>query len=240
MKNLLILLLICVFEINIYSQKFNHKEEEIKLDLILSYVVDLHDVQSLHSIENHTQSIAYIYEHTEFYSSNTISCMMPISTNDSSMNSYNLQLFKIVPNFSDKYALYMLKYEYYLGTYCKVWLRASGYVENDMNLLFDFFMKHGVKKKQLFNMIEEWEMKDEMFKELDLKCILNGYLKNNTSKECFNSSNRVFRNILCMNCVVYDKVYSNFSRIPYSGTLILEPKNKKYKERLLKKIIRNK
>jgi len=215
----------------------------ISLLLVFNVIIDVSDAQNINlneslflstyeknywgfgnkSIEGVKKSLEYCYSQTKIESSNEISSFLPIKYYSEVSDSYSVQLFKITSCRLDKYPFYMIKYSYYSGIESDVLIRASGYIMNDMKLLFDFFQKKGVKKKNLIKIIEEWEEKDELFKELNLRCILKGVLRNSTSNHCFASSLYKFLTpgFDYYNCDVCDKknINSVFSEVPYFGDL---------------------
>jgi hypothetical protein len=101
----------------------------------------------------------------------------------------------------------------------EVWLRVAGYVETDINLLFDYLRNQKVNKKRLKAIIRDWNDSDDLFKDLNFNCLLKGYLRSKTSAECFLS---VYYILLNDASIGYDPLSENelksvFSRIPLYG-----------------------
>jgi hypothetical protein len=121
------------------------------------------------------------YLHIE--STSKIKFIRPIAT-DSILGGYNLTLYKVSSHKNDLNFRYLISYSDFNNK--NVWLRAKGYVVNDMNLLFNHFKEHKkLNNTILKQMIKEWESSNELFKELELQCLLKGYIKNKTNSECF-------------------------------------------------------
>lgn len=134
------------------------------------------------------------------------------------IQNYQIQLFKILDDNSFEQSRYLL---YYSDVSSKVYLRVGGYVENDINLLFDYFQLNGKNKRELNRLITEWESLDKLFRELDLECLLNGYYKQSTKPDCFRSVFYINVNESTIGTSLLSKEHlnSNFSRIPLNGFL---------------------
>jgi len=131
-----------------------------------------------------------------------------------SCDTYSVRLFKLTFNNDVRYLLF------YEDMYNKEWFRLRGYAENDIKLLFDHLREEGCLKKDLKALVDEWLALDGMFAEVDLYCLLKGYLRKQTSYDCFKSELYEKLNASsCVGCVVLDtsKVYATFSRFTVSG-----------------------
>lgn len=138
------------------------------------------------------------------------------SSMDAIKSSYNLQLYKVKDENSRNKSRYLLKYKDF---YNHVWLRVGGYSENDLNLLFDYLQKRGVKKKKLKKLLEEWEIRDDMFKEVGLSCLLNGYYKKSTKSECYIAVSyiKLLDTSIGFDPLDKNNINAKFSRVPLYG-----------------------
>jgi hypothetical protein len=136
---------------------------------------------------------------------------------DTIRTNYSIQLFEIFDFNSEQQSRFLLKFSD-LRNY--VWLRVDGYVENDINLLFDYFLKQKIKKKDLKTIVKEWEGADKLFKELTLLCKVEGYLKGNSEFPCFKSVFYIKKNDSVIGIegpLEKKELNSKFSRIPLYG-----------------------
>jgi hypothetical protein len=137
---------------------------------------------------------------------------------DSILNNYNIQLFKMMDYNSEKESRYLLNYTDFNSN---VWLRVGGYVENDLNLLFDYFIRNKTNKKDILKKIEKWEASNVMYTELNLKCKFKGYRRGKAIDGCFKSVFYIKMNDVQIGReekVKRKNINSIFSRIPLYGT----------------------
>ncbi|MAC95425.1 MAG: hypothetical protein CMC96_07975 [Flavobacteriales bacterium] len=134
------------------------------------------------------------------------------------IQNYQIQLFKLPDDNSYNQARFLLCYKDMASNAC---LRVGGYVENDINLLFDYFLKNRKKTKVLESLISKWESLDRLFEELDLDCLLKGYDNQSTKLDCFKSVFyiNVNESTIGANPLSKQELNSCFSRIPLNGFL---------------------
>lgn len=139
------------------------------------------------------------------------------SSKDTIKTNYTIQLFQIDDFNSEEQSFFLLKFSNFDNN---IWLRVDGYVENDINLLFDYFRTQKQKKQDLSEIIAEWEATDELFRELNLQCKLQGYLKGKSEFPCFKSIFYIRKNdsvIGITGPLKKKELNSKFSRIPLYG-----------------------
>lgn len=158
------------------------------------------------------------------YSDFSFKCTKPIEIpvseflNDS--EKYTIQLFKIVTDtLSPSY--YILKFgpciTFRLSFKETLWIRISGYRESDIKVFFDALKKQGLSKKEIMSMVELWCKEDELFQEIDWKCIMHGYIKNNTHSDCFLSDANIWYYLRYHG--EEKDLYSIFSEKPLAGSI---------------------
>lgn len=139
---------------------------------------------------------------------------------DTIRSSYKMSLYKITDINSRGQSRYII---HYTDFYCDVWLRVSGYFENDLKLFFDYLVKQRhIKRKKLQSIINEWEHADLLYRELNLSCLLKGYFKNSTKSDCYISASyvRVLDASIGFDPIEPNDIHSIFSRVPLYGYLI--------------------
>lgn len=135
---------------------------------------------------------------------------------DSISGQYSMQIYEVPSNNLEKQSRYILKYKDFCG---ELWLRLGGYVENDVNLLFDYLKKIGLKNRHIKQMLKEWTIQEGVFSNIDWVCLFEGYLKNDLTRECFISIFYIEANAnsINFNPVSEKKLYSIFARMPLYG-----------------------
>lgn len=135
---------------------------------------------------------------------------------DSIMDKFEIQLYKMEDINSKEQARYLMWYKDFSS---EVWVRISGYVENDFHLLLKYFRKPKINKSKLRRMIQEWKSSDEMFKELDWDCLFKGSLKGHSKSECFRSAFYIKMNNASVGFdpLMEKELNSIFSRMPLYG-----------------------
>jgi len=196
-----------------FSQTKAEVDEEIKMFLFTSVESDGYYASTM-KFEKRINILKNHFDFMKYENTTKIGFFKP-NNQDSIIGAYEIQLFKILDINSEKQSRYLL---WYKDFYSEVWLRASGYVENDMNLLFKYLIKEKISKKNIKKMISEWNNSDKMFLELDLNCLFKDYLKGKTITEC---SKTVFY-IKINDSGTYKRItknerYSTFSRFPLYG-----------------------
>lgn len=159
-------------------------------------------------VENH-------YDNIEIISSKEIVFYNP-KTIDYIQGKYTIRLFKIEELNSKKQSRYLMHVR---NMHNEVWLRVGGYVENDVNHLYNHFRKIKMKKKDLIELNNYLESSESMFLELDLSCMLRGYLKKKTDLDCFDSVYYIESEDQRIGFTVLNEkeIKSTFSRMPLSG-----------------------
>ncbi|BDS09822.1 hypothetical protein [Aureispira anguillae] len=162
------------------------------------------------TLENHYEYLKIEHTHSKKF-------ILPKNL-DTIGTSYRLQLFKIKSFNSENQSRFLLQYTK-TSLRNNVWLRVDGYVENDLNLLFDHFIRQGTKKKDLKIILQEWEKSDELYKELDLFCKLKGYLNRKKELSCFKSAFYIGINDATIGAspLKENELNSPFSRVPLYG-----------------------
>ena len=140
-------------------------------------------------------------------------------------DNYTVQLFKIPRSFYPYYLLYFnssssSKYRFYDN----LWIRVAGYAENDLKIFFDVLKEMGMSVENIYSMVDDWCQRDSIFAELDWNCLIEGYEKKDTHRDCYISSIFDLHYRACVNCwysVVGKNIYSSFSRIIFLGNIDL-------------------
>lgn len=134
---------------------------------------------------------------------------------------HSIQLFKIKTN-SNYPPYYVLKINpsqnVEFAYYTELWLRISGFYENDIKIFFDNLLTQGMSYIDIQRMIEVWCDSNPMFQEIQWDCLFDGYKNNNTQKDCYLSNEMLFysaRNTIHG----YFDTHAIFSRIPLSGRI---------------------
>ena len=134
---------------------------------------------------------------------------------------YSVQLFKIASSHYPYYILCFNSSNSINYTFADdLWIRVSGYVENDLKIFFDRLKEKGMSNDMIKSMISLWCEKDSLFAELDWDCLFEGYELNDTKRECYISQKYYRHYASCVNCknhVVNRNIYSSFSRIILLG-----------------------
>ena len=73
-----------------------------------------------------------------------------------------------------------------------MWIRISGYRECDLKVFFDALKKRGLSNREISEMVDLWRNSNELFREIDWDCLMNGYFKNNTHSNCYVSNANIW------------------------------------------------
>lgn len=138
-----------------------------------------------------------------------------------SYEKYTIQLFKIHRNsfIPTYYILRVVSCDTYRFSFSEeLWIRICGYRESDLKVFFDALRRQGLKKKEISNIIALWCNSDEMFREIDWDCLMEGYNKKNTHTSCYKSGSNIYYK--ARHGGREDDIYAVFSKKPIAGTLI--------------------
>lgn len=134
---------------------------------------------------------------------------------------YSVQLYKIPRKHYPYYVLYFNSTTSTSNSFWNIlWIRVSGYTENDIKIFFDGLLETGMNLDDIKDMVGVWRKNDELFDELDWDCLIDGYELNNTQRDCYISHSYSSHNAACFNCrhaVMNHNIYSSFSRITLLG-----------------------
>lgn len=101
-----------------------------------------------------------------------------------------------------------------------VWIRLSGWRENDMRFLYLAYKNNGVKEKDFKQMVMSWCRNDSIAREAQLEKILEGAIRNRMNDDCFISEHyKMLDDLRHRDIGPTDskKLYSTFSRQPMGG-----------------------
>lgn len=217
MKKARYILSLLLFSLFSFAQTDSTKTEgKIKIALYSSVITDGGYIDDYATIEDFIAAEKKYFDRFEFVQTNKVTLYKPNGGYDSISTKYQIQLFKIKDDNSKKQHRYLIWYKDFNNT---VWLRVSGYVENDLNLLFDYLHKQKVSKKQLKIILREWNNIGGLFEEPDWNCLLDGYLKNKTTSECFLSVYYIRENDLSIGFdpLSEKELYSRFAKSLLGG-----------------------
>lgn len=209
-----IIALLCGSYLGLKAQNKTVLSEESKVLLFTSVEYDRDDATKntykkwLEVTENHYEYLNVEYSPSfVFYKPKTL---------DSISGKYELKLYKILCENSENQSRFVL---WYKDLSSEVWLRVGGYTENDFHLLVNYLINDNLNRKQLKEMVKEWQMVDPLYRELDWECLLKGVERRNTKSSCFRSAYYLTTNDLCINCnpLKEDQLNSIFSRMPLYG-----------------------
>jgi hypothetical protein len=205
-----------------YCQSDHNVNEETRAFIFMSIEIDRPYGYNIVKWEDMLKVLKNHHDFLQIDTSSIFNFILPKSL-DSIADGYSLQLYKMVSVNSRKQSRYLLRYDGFEGI---IWLRVAGYVENDLKVFFDYLRKKGVKKKDLKKIVEEWEDSDFLFKEIDFKCLLKGYTRNQTSSDCFIAVSYVEVNDLSIGFdpISENDIYGVFSRIPLIGRTVIATK----------------
>lgn len=118
----------------------------------------------------------------------------PYSPSESNLDVYSVQLYKFYTDSQEPY--FVMKFDRCRSLYFElaedVWLRLTGFFESDVKLMFDYLTKdRKLKMNDIRYMINSWRHGDDMFNEVNWDCLIDGYLKNDTNRECFLSWTKI-------------------------------------------------
>lgn len=193
----------------------NSLDEQTRSLLFMSIEIDRSSTYGKLTWDRLVELLKNHHDYLQVESSDNLNFVLP-NSRDTFKDFYTLQIFKINSENSRSVSRYLLKYVDFDG---EVWLRVSGYIENDMKLFFDFLREKGVKKKHLMKVVEEWRDSNSIFKEVDFSCLLDGYYNNRTTGDCFIAV--AYVNLLDLS-IGFDPLGENninaiFSRVPLLG-----------------------
>lgn len=175
-----------------------------------------------------TMSSLFVDGFYQSYDDFSYECTQPLDvpvdtfSNTPEFWNYKIQLFRLKKYHKPYY--YLLKVNPCMSLHFDIgdtlWLRISGYQESDVKVFFDFLRKQGVKKRDIIDMVDEWKKADEMFREIDWDCILNGYFKNNTHCRCYLSWSKLYyERSHWKSSRTETEAYADFSKKPLGGQL---------------------
>lgn len=101
-----------------------------------------------------------------------------------------------------------------------VWIRLSGWRENDMRFLYSMYKKNGLRERDFKHMVLSWYSVDSIAREAQLDKILEGAIKNEMNDDCFISEHYKLLDSLRhrdMGPTDSKELYSTFSRQPMDG-----------------------
>lgn len=137
-----------------------------------------------------------LYERFTYESTNPIDIPVSSFIMDSlkDYEKYTIQLFKIRSSHNPSYYILRL---YSCNTYKfsfpeDLWIRISGYRECDLKVFFDALKKRGLSNREISEMVDLWRNSNELFREIDWDCLMNGYFKNNTHSNCYVSNANIW------------------------------------------------
>jgi hypothetical protein len=189
-------------------------DENIKVLLYTSVVTDGGKAYSI-DWDKWRSVLKNNYEHFTFKSSNWDTLFLPDKENIEYYK-YQIKIYKLPNDNSESQDRYLLHYK---DISSNVRLRLAGYVENDMKVLFKYLESKSINKKQLKKLIKDWANLNDLFSEVNLDCILEGYFKNSTKSDCFKAVYYIEVNDFTIGNVPLEKneLNSCFSRIPLYG-----------------------
>lgn len=223
-RSTIIKYIFCFFILFYPLGSFAQKQyDNIKKILYLSYLIDDISLNS-HPLELMFNSLVIYADSSfnDFYYESSEQLELHFFNDDSNnSDKYTIQLFKIPREFHPYYVLYFnSSTSFFFSFWDNLWIRASGYAENDLKLFFDGLQEMGMSLDRIKAMINIWRENDSLFNELDWDCLIEGYETNDTQKECFVSHIYSTHDRACVNCthaVSNHNVYSTFSRILLKG-----------------------
>jgi len=127
-------------------------------------------------LQNHFDNFNYTY-------SDNLELSMPVHKDGITWN-YEIRIYKLPNINSEMQARWLIRYEE-LGS--EIWIRASGYIVNDLKVFFDYLKRHRVCNRKIKQIIKEWCNSSSLFNELNWDCLFDGYRKNNVKADCFKS-----------------------------------------------------
>lgn len=142
---------------------------------------------------------------------------------------YKLKLYRI-SSYLNNERRYILHYK---DTQSEAWYRISGYKENDFIHLYNTVFMEFLSKKEILNVVSEWQKSSDLFKEVDFKCLIEGVKKKCTEQFCYTSEtlrmhNNLYAPDVDLKSQLSDDTYAIFSKRPYSGTVpFISDKNRK-------------
>lgn len=223
-RSTIIKYIVCLFIMFYTVDSFAQKQyDTVKKILYMSYIMDEVSLNS-HSLELMFNSLVTDSDTSfkDFYYESSEQLELHFF-NDESFNrdKYTVQLFKIPREFYPYYVLYFnSSTSFFFSFWDNLWIRASGFAENDLKLFFDGLQEIGMSMDRIKAMINIWRKRDPLFNELDWNCLIEGYESNDTQKECYVSHTYFTHDRACVNCthaVSNHNIYSTFSRILLIG-----------------------
>lgn len=215
MKNKTIIILIfCLVLFNSSKQPNNAIDEDVKMLIFTSVINDGHGA-SLTTFDKWVDLRKNNFNLLEIETTSNKTFYKP-NISDSIKGKYEIQVYKVPDNNSQLQSRYLIRYKDFGN---QVWLRAAGYVENDMNLLFNYLQQQKIKKSEIKVIIQEWNKSDQLIKELNLEEIFKGYINNNTDSKCFISAYYIRINDCSIGFepLKEHELNSVFSRLPVYG-----------------------
>lgn len=213
-KILILILLFSILHNKIISQTKKVLDENTKMLIFTSVERDGNDATKstmqdwLNEMNNH-------FEFLKIENTSILTFYKPL-LKDSIRSQYKIQLFKIPDRNSQNQSRYLIWYKDFEN---EVWLRAAGYVENDLHFLFNNLAKQKIRNKKVLILFQDWIKSDTLFTEIDLKCLFKGYMKGKSKSACFRSVYYIKRNDLSIGYqpLDYKSLNSINSRLPLFG-----------------------
>lgn len=209
-----------LINLGLFANICNAQDDNTKSFLFLSVFCEEADTY-------YEQSSDILKRFNSLYENFSYECTKPITIpvskikQDSLMDyeKYNIQLFKIrkshIPSY---YIMRLFACDTYKFSFREdIWIRISGYKESDLKVFFDALIKRGMKKLEIQEMVDIWRNSDEMFREIDWDCLMDGYYNNNTHFSCYVSGTNLWYKARYLGGD--DDIYAVFSKKILAGTL---------------------
>lgn len=132
---------------------------------------------------------------------------------------YKIQFFKIQGGewVGNLYAIHIVDE---ISKHIDLWVRVSGWRENDMRFLYLMYKKNGLKKRDFKQMVLSWNTIDSIAGEIPWDKIVKGAIRNKMEDDCFISEHYKLLDSLRHRDGLKTPnrdLYSVFSRQPMSG-----------------------
>ena len=208
----------CMFYTSVKAQDCMACDEKLKSFLFTTVVLDGSQAYFPSDWSKWHKWMQENFNYFEVVCTDSFSLKKPCRSCSSSNDKYSIRLFRLTLFYGERYLLF------YKDFCNEEWFRLRGYAENDIKLLFDHLREEGCLKKDLKTLVDEWSALDDMFAEVDMHCLLRGYLRERTSYNCFESELYKLVRASCVDCDVLeeDEIYATFSRFPFSGGGLLD------------------
>ena len=210
-----------IFTVTICASTAAQISERERVYILQNYIEDI-GVCSNCSKEQYMQAISTVLDHQQIeVSPRHIFMREAIGWEKSIADSiqYSIRFYRIrgdnrIGN------LYLAHLTDDLSRQIDVWLRLSGWRENDMRFLCKMYEKNGLGKPQLEMMVNSWVCTDSIAQEAQLDKIFRGASNNEMNDDCFISEHYKLLDGLRhrdMGPTDNKDLYSTFSRQPMGG-----------------------